>query len=213
VQFTAEWPILAQVGTSELPTTRQETFNVSVACDRGDKMKLLLCVALSVAIPGICAGQSASPSEQTLQAILSELRAIHADMRVETARTQSMELLLAELQIQAATVARAVQRVDVARSKTSDVQEGIRHTMADMTKVEEAQNTAATEADKSRLASDMDRLKSGLSSIKKLEQDRLSNQQEAEASLRKTQDAYDAIEDQLNALMKTLRTAQEVGNK
>jgi chromosome segregation ATPase len=150
-------------------------------------MKLLLCVALSVAIPGICAGQSASPSEQTLQAILSELRAIHADMRVETARTQSMELLLAELQVQAATVTRAVQRV------------------------EEAQNAAATEADKSRLASEMDRLKRGLSSLKKLEQDRLSNQQEAEASLQKAQDAYDAIEEQLSALMKTLRTAQDVG--
>jgi hypothetical protein len=78
---------------------------------------------------------------------------------------------------------------------------------------EAAQNTAATEADKNRLASEMDRLKGGLSSINKLEQDRLSNQQEAEALLRKTQDAYDAIEDQLNALMKTLRTAQEVGNK
>jgi hypothetical protein len=89
-------------------------------------MKLFLCVALGVAIPGICAGQSASPSEQSLQPILSELRMIHADMRVETARTQSMELLLAELQIQAATVARAGQRVDAARSKTSDVQEGIR---------------------------------------------------------------------------------------
>jgi hypothetical protein len=59
----------------------------------------------------------------------------------------------------------------------------------------------------------MDRLKGGLSSLKKLEQDRLSIQQEAEASLRKTQDVYDAIEDQLSALMKTLRTAQEVGNK
>jgi hypothetical protein len=176
-------------------------------------MKLLLCVAFGVAIPGICVGQSASPSEQTVQAILSELRAIHADMRVQTARTQSMELLLAELQIQAATVARAVQRVDAARSKTSDVQDGIRHIVADMTKVEEAQNTTATEADKNRLASDMDRLKGGLSSMKKLEQDRLSNQQEAEASLRKAQDAYDAIEDQLSALMKTLRTAQEGGNK
>ena len=31
--------------------------------------------------------------------------------------------------------------------------------------------------------------------------------------LRKTQDAYDAIEDQLSALMKTLRTAQAVGDK
>jgi hypothetical protein len=100
-----------------------------------------------------------------------------------------------------------------ARSKTSEAQDGIRHTIADMTRVEAAQNTSATEADKNRLASEMDRLKGGLSSINKLEQDRLSNQQEAEALLRKTQDAYDAIEDQLNALMKTLRTAQEVGNK
>jgi chromosome segregation ATPase len=176
-------------------------------------MKLLLCVTLSLAIPGICAGQSGSSSEQTLQAILTELRAIHADMRVETSHTQSMELLLAELQVQAGVVTRAVQRVDAARSKTSDVQEGIRRTTADITRVEEAQNAAATEADKSRLVSDMDRLKSGLSSLKKLEQDRLSNQQEAEASLQKAQDAYDAIEDQLSALMKTLRTAQDVGNK
>ena len=176
-------------------------------------MKLLFYVALGIATPGICVGQAASPSEQSLQAILSELRAIHADMRVETARTQSMELLLAELQVQAATVARAVQRVDAARSKTNEVQEGIQHTVADMTRVEEAQKTAATEADKDRLASEMDRLKGGLSFIKKLEQDRLSNQQEAESSLRKAQDAYDAIEDQLSALMKTLRTAQAVGDK
>jgi hypothetical protein len=167
-------------------------------------MKLLLCVALTVAIPGICAGQSASLSEQTLQAILSELRAIHADMRVETARTQSMELLLAESQVQAATVTRAVERVDAARSKTSDVQEGIRRTTADITRVEEAHDAAATEADKSRFASDVDRLKGGLSSLRKLEQDRLSDQQEAEASLQKAQDAYDVIEDQLSALVKTL---------
>jgi hypothetical protein len=85
--------------------------------------------------------------------------------------------------------------------------------MSDITRIEEARNAAATEADKSRLTSDMDRLKDGLSSLKKLEQDRWSNQQEAAASLQKAQDAYDAIEDQLSALMKTLRTAQEVGNK
>jgi hypothetical protein len=176
-------------------------------------MKLLLCVALTVAIPGICAGQSAPPSEPTLQAILSELRGIHADMRAETARTQSMELLLAELQVAAATVTRAVERLDAARSKTIDVQQGIRHTTTDTTRVEDARETAATDADKSRFASDLDRLKGDLSSLKKLEQDRLSDQQDAEASLRKAGDSYDAVEDQLSALMKTQRTAQEVGNK
>ena len=176
-------------------------------------MKLLLYAALGFAVPGICVGQVASPSEQSLQALLSELRLSHAELRAETARNQSMELLLAELQIQAATVARAVQRDDAARSKTSEVQEGIRRTMADMTRVEEAQNAASTEAEKIKLASEMDRLKGGLSSIKRLEQDRLSSQQETEASLRKARDAYDATEDQLSALMKTLRTAQDVDNK
>ena len=176
-------------------------------------MKLVLCVALIVAIPGSCVGQSASPSEPTLQAILSELRGIHADMRAETARTQSMELLLAELQVSAATVTRAVERLDAARSKTIDVQQGIRHTTTDITRVEDARDTAATEADKSRFASDLDRLKGDLSSLKKLEQDRLSNQEEAEASLQNAQNAYDVIEDQLSALVKTLHTAQEVGSK
>jgi chromosome segregation ATPase len=176
-------------------------------------MKLLLCVALSVAIPGICAGQSVSPSEQTLQAMLSELRAIHADMRAESARTKSMELLLAELQLQSATMTRAAERVDAARSKTSDVQEGIRRTTADITSDEEARDTATSDAEKDKLASDLDRLKGGLSNLKKLEQDRLSNQQEAEASLQKAQDAYDTIEDQLGTLAKTLRAAQDVGNK
>lgn len=195
-----------------MQTTRKEPFNVGVACDRG-KDEITFYVALGIAVPGIRVGQAASPSEQSLQAILSELRAIHADMQVETARTQSMELLLAELQVQAATVARAAQRVDAARSKTNEAQEGIQHSAVDMTRVEEAQKTAGTEADKNRLASEMDRLKGGLSFIKKLEQERLSNQQEAESSLRKAQDAYDAIEDQLSALMKTLRTAQAVGDK
>ena len=176
-------------------------------------MKLLLCVALSVAIPGICAGQSASPSEQTLQAMLSELRAIHADLRAESARTKSMELLLAELQLQSATMTRAAERVDAARSKTSDVQEGIRRTAADITNDEEARDAATNDAERNKLAGDLDRLKSGLSNLKKLEQDRLSNEQEAEASLQKAQDAYDTIEDQLGTMAKTLRTAQDVGNK
>jgi hypothetical protein len=176
-------------------------------------MKLLLCVALGLVTPGLCVGQASSPSEQSLQAILSELRSIHADMRAETARSQSMQLLLAELQIQSETVARAMQRVDAARSRTSEVQEGIRGITTGLTRAEEAQDMTATEADKNGVASEINRLKDGLASMKRLEQDRVSNQQEAEATLRKAQDAYDGIQDQLSVLMKTLRMSQEVGNK
>ncbi len=176
-------------------------------------MKLVLCVALGLVTPGFCVGQASSPSEQSLQAILSELRSIHADMRTETAHSQSMQLLLAELQIQSETVARAVQRVDAARLRTSEVQEGVRGITANLTRAEEAQNTTAAEADKNKVASEMNRLKDGLASMKRLELDRVSNQQEAETTLRKAQEVYDGIEDQLSALMKTLRTSQEVGNK
>jgi hypothetical protein len=179
----------------------------------GNEMKLLICLALSIAVPGICAGQSTSTSEQILQAMLNELRAIHSDMRVESARNQSMELLLAELQLQSATVTRAIERVDAARSKTSDVQESTRRTSADITRIEEARDAAITQSEKVRLASEIDRLEGGLSSLNKLEQERLSNQQEAEASLRKAQDAYDAIEDQLSTLVKTLRADQTAGSK
>ena len=110
-------------------------------------------------------------------------------------------------------MARAVQRVEAARSRTSEVQEGVRGIGANLTRAEEAQNTTATEADKNKVASEMNRLKDGLASMKRLEQDRVSNQQEAETTLRKAQEVYDGIEDQLSALMKTLRTSQEVGNK
>ena len=93
------------------------------------------------------------------------------------------------------------------------MQEGVRGITANLTRAEEAQNTTATEADKNKVASEINRLKDGLASMKRLEQDRLSNQQEAETTLRKAQEVYDGIEDQLSALMKTLRTSQEVGNK
>jgi hypothetical protein len=168
-------------------------------------MKLMIWVALALLIPVTCLGQSALSSEQSMQAILTELRSIHADMRAETARSQSMQLLLAELQIESQAVARAVQRADAARTKTSEAQEGVRRINADITRAEDTQNTTTTEADKKRVASELDRLKDGLASMKRLEQDRSSSQQEADASLRKAQDAYDAIEDQLSVLMKTLR--------
>jgi uncharacterized protein YoxC len=176
-------------------------------------MKSLICATLCFVMPGICVGQTTSSSEQSLQAILSELRSIHSEIRAETARSQSMQLLLAELQVQSEALARATQRVDAARSMTSGVQEGVRRATADLTRAEEAQTTAAMEADKTRVANEVSRLKDGLASMKRQEQDRSSNQQEAEAALQRVQAAYDGVENQLSALMKTLRASSEVDNK
>ena len=176
-------------------------------------MKSLICAGLCLLMPGICVGQASSSSEQSLQAILNELPSIHAELRAETARSQSMQILLAELQVQSEALARATQRVDAARSRTGDLQEGVRRITADLNRVEEAQSTTATEADKTRVASEVSRLKDGLASMKRLEQDQASRQQEAEASLQKTQGTYDNIEDQLSALIKTQRASPEVDSK
>jgi hypothetical protein len=93
------------------------------------------------------------------------------------------------------------------------VQEGVRRATADLTRAEETQSKAATEADKTTIANEVSRLKDGLASIKRQEQDRASNQQEAEAALQRVQAAYDGVEDQLSALMKTLRASSGGENK
>jgi hypothetical protein len=172
-------------------------------------MKSLVCATLCLVMSGICAGQTSSSSEQSLQSILEELRSIHSEIRAETARSQSMQILLAELQIQSEALARTTQRVDAARLTTSGVKEGVGRATADLTRAEEAQSSAATEADKTKIANEVSRLKDGLASMKRQEQDRESNQQQAEAAMERAQAAYDGIEDQLSALMKTLRASSE----
>ena len=132
-------------------------------------MKLVLCVALGLVTPGFCVGQASSPSEQSLQAILSELRSIHADMEQRPHAVRACNFCLPNYRYSQrlwrgqCNGSTQRDRGRVRCRKASGVS-------ANLTRAEEAQNTTATEADKNKVASEINRLKDGLASMKRLEQ-------------------------------------------
>ena len=72
-------------------------------------------LALVIVVP--CCGQTSQGDSQTFQAILTEIREIHEELRV----TETTQILLAEMEMQQSQVNRAQQRVDEAQSKLSQL--------------------------------------------------------------------------------------------
>src|SRR5690242_18901053 len=70
-----------------------------------------------LAISACAFGQATSSDTQTLQALLSEVRALRQDLRVSLNRTQGIQILLARLQLQEGTVTRASEHLNDARQK------------------------------------------------------------------------------------------------
>jgi hypothetical protein len=139
---------------------------------------------------------------QTLQAILSELRQIRSELHDQQVRNQTMQVLLFQMQTYQTAINRATQRTDDARSKLSDVREGERHFSADISRDEDSLRDAQDEADKKRLAADIDRSKRALASFKTMEQDRIAVLQQAEVQLQKAEDGFDSVQNELGQLLK-----------
>lgn len=173
-------------------------------------MKTWICLLVLALTTTAGFGQMGSSDEQMLHAILNELQSMHAEIRTQSARTQTMQVLLFELQNQQSVLTRATQSAETARMKSTDTQEAVRRVFSDITQAESSVNSAGNDADKARLESQVERMKSGLTLMRKTEQDRATEQQQADAQLQKAQSTYDAIQDELNAFMKTL---QEAGSR
>jgi tRNA U34 5-carboxymethylaminomethyl modifying enzyme MnmG/GidA len=133
---------------------------------------------------------------------------MHSEIRAQAARTQTIEILLFELQTQQGAVNRATQRVDNAKERLAEVQEGLGRSSAEIARAEDVLRAASSETDKATAESELNRLKNGSTSFKRMEQDRLFDQQQADAQLRKAQITYDTIQDELNRVMKALQAEQ-----
>jgi uncharacterized coiled-coil protein SlyX len=133
---------------------------------------------------------------------------MHSEIRAQAAHTQTIEILLFELQTQQGTVNHAAQRVDYARERLTEVQEGLRRSTAEIARAEDVLRAASSETDTATAESELNRLKEGSTSFKRMEQDRLSDQQQADAQLQKARITYDTIQDELNAVMKALQAEQ-----
>jgi hypothetical protein len=83
------------------------------------RMLVLTFALCRLSIPALC--QSASSDQQTLQAILAEVRTLRQDLRSSLARVQGVQILLVRLQMQQGVVARASEHLDDARAKLSEI--------------------------------------------------------------------------------------------
>jgi chromosome segregation ATPase len=167
--------------------------------------RLVFVLIASLGVTPIGYAQVNQADSQTLQAILSELRAIRSELHDQQSRNQTLQVLLFEMQTDQTTINRATQRTDDAKSKLSEVLEGERRSAADISRAEDSLRDAQDDADKKRRADDIDRLKAGLATFKMMEQDRVTSLRQAEAQLQKAEDAFDPVQNELGQLLKGLR--------
>ena len=157
-------------------------------------MKYMLTFALLGILSAAPApGQTTQTDSQTLQAILTEMRAIHNDVRL----SQTTQILLAELQMQQNATNRATERRDDVRTKLT----------AQLTQFQ-AGADATIDATRKQQFTDMQaNLKIALTNLKSQEQDRSSELQDAETALRKEQQTLAGIQAQLDDVVKKLQPA------
>jgi chromosome segregation ATPase len=152
-------------------------------------------------VPGF--GQTSQTDSQTLQAILIELRGIHNDVRL----SQTTQILLAELELQQTAVNRAQEKRDNLRSTVAQLQTQQKVVTGELARFEENASTTVDPAEKKQNAQVQEQLKSQLTNLKAQEQDRSNELLDAEGRLGREQDALNAIQDQLNDVVKKLQPA------
>jgi hypothetical protein len=160
------------------------------------------CVAmLGLVIVAPCCGQTSQGDSQTLQAILTEIREIHEELRV----TETSQILVAEMEMQQGQVNRAAQRVDEAQSKLSQLKTDRRYFDGELARSEDALKEATEPLQQRQLTESIESLRIAVEKRKTEEQESTARVQQAQEQLRNAEDALDRIQDELNTMVKGLR--------
>jgi len=153
---------------------------------------------LAISVPSL--GQTTQGDSQTLQEILTELRGIHDDIRA----TETSQILLVELEVQQSLVNHVTQRVEEAQSKVNQIQIAQKHSAGDEARLEDELSQSTDPSQTKRISDEIERVKTGIATLKIEEQQDSTNLQEAEEQLRSAQDTLDGIQDKLNKIVKRL---------
>jgi truncated hemoglobin YjbI len=166
-------------------------------------MKHVVCFAL-LAMFGVLPGLAQSEDTETLRDILSEIRALHNDVRL----SQTTQILLTELEVQRGVVDKATEKRDSARSRVSNLQMNEKNFAAQITQLEDnAKSMTLDPARQKQLADQAQMLKGNIASFKSQEDDAQSALMDAENALRKEQGALQSIQDRLDEVVKKLQPA------
>ena len=176
--------------------------------------RAFFCMTALLAISACAFGQAASSDTQTLQALLSEVRALRQDLRVSLNRTQGNQILLARLQLQEGAVTRASDHLNDARQKLFETHVRQRELSSELKRTEEALNTADNPADNPQDLQDrIKHIKSDLEIAGNIAQQQQTTETQAEQQLRDEQDKLSVIEGQLDELIRTMGSTAETSGR
>lgn len=166
--------------------------------------RLFLLITVVLGMCGVAFAQGASSDPQTLQALLTEVRALRQDLRASLARVQSVQILLSRLQMQQGAVARASEHLEEARSKLAEIQVRQREVASELKRLEDALGAEGNLQQQKVLQERINRVKSDLEATGDTEQQRQATEIQAEQQLRAEQDKLSALETQLDELIRRM---------
>src|SRR5262252_2094823 len=174
--------------------------------------RTLLSIIAGIAISACCFGQAspatpathvAQADTHTLEALLSEVRALRQDLRASLNRAQSMQILLARLQIQQGVTTRATDRLNNARQKRLDTQFHQKELGLEQKGIEDSL-PAPDPQQQSDLLDRLNHVKSDLEVTGHQVQQQQTAELQAEKELREEQDKLNALETQLDELVQSM---------
>lgn len=164
---------------------------------RGPLLRIVALLGLSASALG---QQARSSDAQTLEALLTEVRALRQELRVSLNRAQNTQILLARMQIQEAVITRAADRLNQARQKLSDTQIHQKELGLEQKRLEDS----APATDPQEQSDLLDRINHGKADLEltaHLAQEQQTAENQAEQQLRAEQDKLNALENQLDELL------------
>jgi DNA repair exonuclease SbcCD ATPase subunit len=175
--------------------------------------RTLLCMSALLATSASAFGQAASSDTQTLQALLSEVRALRQELRAALNRTQSVQILLARFQVQEGVVAKASDRLNESRQKVFDTHVQQKELAVEAKRLEDALNGADTSQQQADLQERIKHAKSELEVAGNIAQQQQTAEIQAEQQLRDEQDRLAAIETQLDELIRIMGSPAETSGR
>ena len=157
-------------------------------------------------MPATAFGQATPSDSQTLQALLSEVRELRQELRSSLARMQSGQILLSRLQTQQQVVTRASERLDVARSNLACAQDRQKRVAMDIKRLEDTLSGEENVSQQKTYQDEISRLKPELERSTDMAQQSQTTVFDCEQQLRNEQDKLSTLDNQLDELVKSLRS-------
>ena len=171
-------------------------------------------IFLVLAVLGLTANafvQAEPNATQKLHALLMEVRGLRQELRISLARMQTAQILLSRLQTQQSVVTHASDRLDEARAKLDAAQDRRQHESTEFKRLEDSLSSEENPAQQKLLQDEIVHFKSELDASTAAEQQAQTIENECELQLRNERDKLDAINAQLDEILKIMGTSNEQG--